>query len=185
MRHRSNYDWMLFLTSPMAFVRARTHAWLRAYQVNALISMDHVWSLYNYIIVVFLIYAGWRSFGLWIGGRRVCGVWKWIGEKNETIKYFDWYKDQPDPKLKKCPHVCIKVFGALFGTNESKDPSWETRICDWYYPFACERPPSYRDGRLHLYRHFLKGAFGPWIASVHYNCFISSSLTFLEFNVFF
>jgi len=25
MRHRSNYDWMLFLTSPMAFFRARTH----------------------------------------------------------------------------------------------------------------------------------------------------------------
>jgi len=25
MRHRSNYDRMLFLTSPMAFVRARTH----------------------------------------------------------------------------------------------------------------------------------------------------------------
>jgi len=25
MRHRSNYDWMLFLTSPMAFVGVRTH----------------------------------------------------------------------------------------------------------------------------------------------------------------
>jgi len=25
MRHRSNYDWMPFLTSPMAFVRAQTH----------------------------------------------------------------------------------------------------------------------------------------------------------------
>jgi len=24
MKHRSNYDWMLFLTSPMAFVWART-----------------------------------------------------------------------------------------------------------------------------------------------------------------
>jgi len=25
MRHRSNYDWMLFLTSPMAFVKVQTH----------------------------------------------------------------------------------------------------------------------------------------------------------------
>jgi len=25
MGQRSNYDWMLFLTSPMAFVRAQTH----------------------------------------------------------------------------------------------------------------------------------------------------------------
>jgi len=25
MRHRSNYDWMLFLTSPIAFVRVLTH----------------------------------------------------------------------------------------------------------------------------------------------------------------
>jgi len=25
MRHRSNYDWILFLISPMDFIRVRTH----------------------------------------------------------------------------------------------------------------------------------------------------------------
>jgi len=41
MRHKSNYDWMLFLTSPMAFVWARTH--------------DFVFNILKLIIIIILV----------------------------------------------------------------------------------------------------------------------------------
>jgi len=37
MRHRSNYDWMLFLTSPMAVTGVQTHEFVFT-KPNALIS---------------------------------------------------------------------------------------------------------------------------------------------------
>jgi len=45
MRHKSNYDWMLFLTSPMAFVEIRTHDFVLTRQsanyANALTPKPH------------------------------------------------------------------------------------------------------------------------------------------------
>jgi len=40
MRYRSNYDWMLFLTSPMAFVGVRAHDFVFTKQ-----TLDHGCSL--------------------------------------------------------------------------------------------------------------------------------------------
>jgi len=52
MRHRNNYDWMLFLTSPMAFVGARTHNFVFTKRTLQLLNHGHCMIMivmyYNY-----------------------------------------------------------------------------------------------------------------------------------------
>jgi len=49
MRHRSNYDWMLFLTSPMTFVRTETHDLILTRQTLKPL-IDHGCSIEIYLI---------------------------------------------------------------------------------------------------------------------------------------